>query len=307
MEENIKIEIIGRYGATLSLIEVGLGSLLHGLQFPFTGIIMSLNQGYILCRAALAGRELPKSEWTTYSISNIAAVLKSLSPAGKKLGPMVSLSMQGLFFNIGTIALGTNPLGLCFAMALSSLWTFIQPLITYYLFFGEKFFSSAEFLYDKTLPYHGLKPESLIWIFALLVVTKMFVSCALALIAWQRKDKSLYVNNYEEKFVKLALEKMNNSPAKNQTDHPALLAIKDLLRPFFLFSLGMTGTFLYFSESDHSNLGWYLMRPIAIGFIFFYFSRTMTLDRWLIKMESGKFRSFSLSCQTALAKIRTIV
>lgn len=281
--------------------------MLHAFHVPMSGALLSLNQGYLLCRAAIKGRELPKSTWTTYSVSNIAAVLKSLSPAGKKLGPMLSLSMQGLLFNLGTVVLGTNPIGLCFGMALLSIWTFAQPLITYYFFFGEKLFSAAEYLYQKTLPYHNLKPENLIWIFAVLLVTKMFVACALAIIAWRRKDKSLYVKNYEEEFHRLAKEKMNKAEPNAPMANPVFLAIKDLFRPLFLVSLGMTALFLYFSNYDNSQIGWYLLRPIAIGFIFFYVSRTLTLDRWLIRMENGKLRSFSLGCQTALAKIRTFV
>ncbi len=307
MEENKNVEIIGQYGATLSIIEVGLGSMLHAFHVPMSGALLSLNQGYLLCRAAILGKELPNSSWTTYSVSNIAAVLKSLSPAGKKLGPMLSLSMQGLLFNFGTFILGTNPIGLCFGMALLSLWTFIQPLITYYFFFGEKLFSAAEYLYQKTLPYHHLKPENLIWIFALLVVTKMFVACALAIIAWRRKDKSLYVKNYEEEIHRFAKEKMSESKRTSPTQSPVLLAVKDLFRPLFLISLAMTALFLYFSNYENAQIGWYLLRPIAIGFIFFYVSRTLTLDKWLAKMEHGKFRSFSLGCQTALAKIRNFV
>lgn len=308
MEENKKIEIIGQYGATLSIIEVGLGSLLHVFHIPFSGIFLSLNQGYLLCRASIQSRDLPANQWTIYSISNVAAVLKSLSPAGKKLGPMLSLSMQGLLFNIGTVALGTNPVGLCFGMALLSLWAFVQPLITYYLFFGEKLFSAVEYLYQKTLPYHGLKAESLIWILAILVVTKMLAACALAIIAWRRQGKTLYVKNYEEEFIRLAKEKIIKISAENTKPvNAVLLAIKDLFRPLFLISLVMTGLFLYFSHYESSQIGWYLLRPIAIGFIFFYISRTLTLDRMLMRLEKGRFRAFSLGCQTALAKIRSFV
>lgn len=281
--------------------------MLHSFHVPMSGALLSLNQGYLLCRAAIKGRDLPKSTWITYSISNIAAVLKSLSPAGKKLGPMLSLSMQGLLFNLGTVVFGTNPVGLCFGMALLSIWTFAQPLITYYFFFGEKLFSAAEYLYQKTLPYHHLKPENLIWIFGLLVIIKMLVSCALAIVAWKRKDKSLYINNYEEEFHRYAKEKLNSPQATASIKPPAILALKDLFRPMFLVSLIMTGLFLYFSNYEKSQIGWYLLRPIAIGFIFFYFSRTLTLDKWLVKMERGKFRSFSLGCQSALAKIRTFI
>lgn len=308
MDDNNKIEIVGHYGATLSLIEVGLGSLLHAFKVPFSGVLLSLNQGYILCRAATVSREIPKNLWTTYSISNVAAVLKSLSPAGKKLGPMLSLSMQGLLFNIGLLLFGTNPIGLCVGMALLSVWTFIQPLVTYYLFFGKELISAVEYLYDKTLPYHGLKPETLLWIFIGLVVTKMLAAVILAIVAWRTQGQGIYGKKYDEGLINLAREKGVKIGHTDDTQkNHAWLAFKDLFRPLFLVSLLTTGLFLYFSQHDYAQIAWYLMRPIAIGFIFFYISRTLTLDRWLKKMESGKLRAFSLGCQTALAKIRSII
>jgi hypothetical protein len=307
MEESKKIEIVGHYGATLSLIEVGLGSLLHAFKVPFSGILLSLNQGFILCRAAILSREIPQNLWTTYSISNVAAVLKSLSPAGKKLGPMLSLSMQGLLFNIGILLFGTNPIGLCIGMALLSVWTFLQPLVTYYLFFGKELINAVEYLYEKTLPYHGLKAESLLWIFLGLVVTKMLVAMVLAIIAWRTQGETIYGKNYEEGLIKLAREKGAKISDERKKGNAAWLAFKDLFRPLFLVSLATTGVFLYFSQHDYTKIAWYLLRPIAIGFIFFYISRTLTLDRWLMKIENGKLRSFSLGCQTALAKIRSII
>lgn len=307
MKENKKIEIVGHYGATLSLIEVGLGSLLHAFKVPFSGILLSLNQGFILCRAAIFSRDIPQNLWTTYSISNVAAVLKSLSPAGKKLGPMLSLSMQGLLFNIGILVFGTNPVGLCAGMALLSIWTFIQPLVTYYLFFGNELISAVEYLYQKTLPYHGLKAESLLWIFLGLVVTKMLAAVILAIVAWRTQGDTIYGKNYEEGLIKLAREKGAKISDERKNGNAAWLAFKDLFRPLFLVSLVTTGAFLYFSQHDYAQIGWYLLRPLAIGFIFFYISRTLTLDRWLTKIENGKLRSFSLGCQTALTKIRKII
>lgn len=307
MEEQKKIEIVGHYGATLSLIEVGLGSLLHAFKVPFSGQLLSLNQGFILCRASILSKGLPKNQWTTYSISNVAAVLKSLSPAGKKLGPMLSLSMQGLLFNLGILIFGTNPVGLCIGMALLSIWTFLQPLVTYYLFFGNELISAAEYLYEKTLPYHGLKVESLLWIFVGLVVTKMLAAVILGIVAWRTQGETIYGKDYEEGLINIARKKGIKISDEKKSGNPAWLAFKDLFRPLFLISLAMTGAFLYFSQHDYAQIGWYLLRPLAIGFIFFYISRTLTLDRWLIKIQDGKLRSFSLGCQTALAKIRTII
>ncbi len=308
MEENNKVETIGEYGATLSVIEVGLGSLLHAFHVPFSGVCLSLNQGFILCRAAIFSRDLPKNTWTTYSISNVAAVLKSLSPAGKKLGPMLSLSMQGLLFNIGLMIFGTNPLGLCVAMAMLSVWAFVQPLVTYYLFFGEKLFTAAEYMFEKTVPYHGLNPEKLLWVFIGIVATKILAAGVLAILAWRIGGRSIYGAKYDNELLRMAREKgIKISSSTVAPKDAAWLALKDLFRPLFLTSLAITGAFLYFSQSDHAQIGWYLLRPVAIGFIFFYISRTLTLDRWLMRLENGRFRSFSFACQTALAKIRTII
>lgn len=307
MEEKNKVEIVGHYGATLSIIEVGLGSLLHVFQVPFSGVLLSLNQGFILCRAAIFSKGIPQNTWTTYSISNVAAVLKSLSPAGKKLGPMVSLSMQGLLFNIGVVTFGINPIGLCVGMSLLSLWTFIQPLVTYYLFFGEKLFSALDYLFEKTLPYHHIEKKSLLWIFLGFVILKIVVGVILGIIAWRTQGKTIYGKNYDAELLRLAREKGIKLNPENKSANVLWSSVKDLFRPFFLLSLFMTGLFLYFSQQSYAQIGWYLLRPIAIGLIFFYFSRTLTLDRWLIKIENGRLRSFSLGCKIALAKIRTFI
>jgi hypothetical protein len=288
-----KVEILGNYGALLSMIEVGLGSILHSMHVPFSGLFLSLNQGYLLCRVAI----LTQENWMSYSVSNIAACLKSLSPAGNKLGPMLSLSMQGLLFNLGTLIFGINPLGLIIGMILLSFWSFVQPVITYYLFFGDKLFNAAEFLYQKTLPYHGIEEKYLIWFFSGIVLLKAVAAAILAIIAWKTKGKI----GYQEEWAKLAKRK----PVTDQ--HPAILALKDLLRPIFLISLFATGMFLYFSQHKMAEIVWYLMRPVAIGFIFFYFSRTLTLDRWLLRLHGGRFESFAKGCEIALTKVRKVI
>lgn len=285
MEENQRVKILGHYGGLLSAIEVGLGSLLHSLHVPFAGIFLSLNQGYLLCRVAI----LTRNPWTGYSVSNIAAVLKSLAPAGKKLGPMLSLSMQGLLFNLGTL-FGVNPFGLSLGMILLSFWSFVQPVITYYLFFGDTIVDLAKFIYEKSLPYGG---EYLLYG---VIMAKALTAVILAMIAWKNKGHSLT----QDKFLE-------HKPLPQKQGPPLLLALKDLAHPLFLLSLLGTGIFLYFSHHSMSEIIWKLMRPLALGFIFFYFSRTLTLDKWLKKLHGGKWESFALGCEEALKNLRKIL
>jgi hypothetical protein len=287
-----KIEVLGNYAGLLSLIEVGLGSLLHSLHIPMAGLFLSLNQGYLLCRVSI----LTQDKSFPYALSNIAAVLKSLSPAGNKLGPMLSLSMQGLLFRLG-LSFGINLFGLSMGMVLLSVWSFVQPLVTYYLFFGEKLFNAAEFLYQKTLPFHGLKSENLAWIFAVVVILKALLGIFLAVVAWKTRGRE----SSQEKLVKFA------RPRAHKEGSPVILALKDLTTPLFLVSLLGTGIFLAFSQHTFSQMIWYFLRPVAIGFIFFYFSRTLTLDRYLLKLNGTRYESFGRSCEVALAKVRKVL
>lgn len=300
-----KIEIVGSYAATLSVIEVALGSFLHAFRIPFSGTVLSLNQGYLLCRATLSSRALADPKMVPYGISNVAAVLKSLAPAGKKLGPMLSLSMQGLLFSVGPWIFGARLIGLCVGMVLLSLWAFIQPLVTYYLFFGRQLFEAVAYLFEKTLPYVGIEMRQLGWIFAAVVATKSAAALGLAVLAWRSKGEA----GFQDKLVAFAKEKglrpLEGKPGARRGSN-FLLAIRDLFRPLFLVSLATTGAFLYFSQKEGANITWLLMRPIAIGFIFFYFSRTLTLDRWLERTRGGRFEGFGLACQAALEKIRRV-
>jgi hypothetical protein len=286
------VESLGNYGAVLSLIEVGFGSLLHSLHVPFAGVFLSLNQGYLLCRVSIK----TKDRWIAYNVSNIAAVLKSLAPAGSKLGPMLSLSMQGLLFNLGTL-FGINPFGLAIGMILLSIWSFVQPLVTYYIFFGDKLLGAIEYWYEKTLPYHHLESGVVLKILAGAVILKMIAAFLLSQLAWKKQGE----DRFQNKLIDLA------KPKRAQTGSPLKLALKDMTRPLFLISLILTSLFLFFSQHRWSEVIAYLLRPVAIGFLFFYFSRTLTLDRWLMRLHGGKLDSFAKGCVIALEKVRKVI
>ena len=101
-------KITGFYAGTLSLAEIGLGSLLHGLKIPLTGTFLSINQALFLTRLVKLNRNQPDARTLPFQVSNITALLKSLSPAGKKLLPMLAIASQGLLFTLGTIVFGAN-------------------------------------------------------------------------------------------------------------------------------------------------------------------------------------------------------
>ncbi len=297
----LKVEIIGKYSAMLSVIEVALGSVLHALHIPFAGNFLSLNQGYLLCRASLEAKARGVGS-VGYGVSNVAAVLKSLAPAGKKLGPMLSLSMQGFLFGLGENLFGANLLGLGLGMALLSLWTFVQPLLTFYLFFGNELWKALHYLFEKTVPYTGLGLRDLAFILAGVVLVKVGVAVGLAAYACRTKGNA----ELQNRLLALAKER-GASPLEGEAPsrrEAFRLALGDMLRPLFLVSLGITAFFLFFSQHSLAERFWILLRPVAIGFVFFYFSRTLTLDRWLQSLHGTRGEAFALATQRALAEVR---
>lgn len=299
-----QIELVGQYSAVLSVIEVALGSVLHAFYVPFAGNFLSLNQGYLLCRASVRAKERGLGR-VAYAISNVTAVLKSLAPAGKKLGPMLSLSAQGLLFTLGELLLGANLGGWMLGMALLSLWTFLQPLITYYLFFGPYLVKALRYLVEKTLPYTAHAWKTVALLFGAVVLIKMVAAVSLAWIAWRSRGES----PAQDRLLRFA-EGQGARP--DLTEEPVSrgravwLALRDLLRPLFLASLAVTAFFLYFSEHSAAAWCWVMLRPVAIGFCFFYFSRTLTLDRWLARLHGTRGENFARACQRALAGLRQI-
>ena len=71
----------------------------------------------------------------------------------------------------------------------------------------------------------------------------------------------------------------------------------------FVFSFLVTCFFLYFSEHSYAQTFWVLLRPLAIGFMFFYFSRSIYLGKLLERLQGTRWEGFAHSCQVALKEL----
>ncbi|MGZ3697464.1 MAG: hypothetical protein ACXWP5_05125, partial [Bdellovibrionota bacterium] len=67
----------GASAATLSAVEVGIGSFCHAFHVPLSGHLLSLNQGFLLSRAVIHAKEHgTRHRFLPSTISNVAATLK---------------------------------------------------------------------------------------------------------------------------------------------------------------------------------------------------------------------------------------
>jgi hypothetical protein len=274
----------GKHAALLSLVEIGLGSVLHGLRVPLSGHFLSCNQGFLLCRATRLAPPEEKNRLMGATISNVAAILKSLSPAGKRLTPMLAISSQGLLFSLGTLLLGANYFGCLLGIMLLSLWAFAQPLLIAYFMFGSLLFEGFQKLFksiEQAVP--SLSWENFIAILSGIVGIKILVSSLLCTLAFVSLDKS---EKYFFKIQQIGQKNFYNQKSQKRRNHPLVF----IFQPLFLLSLGITLFFFIYSEREKSELIWILLRPLAAGLILYYLALYFPIEKFLVK-TSGQTKS----------------
>lgn len=75
-----EMDVVTDLAVTLSIVEIGLGSVVHGFKIPFGGHVLSLNQGMFLSRAMAFALSRREGFRLANEISLIASFMKSLSP-----------------------------------------------------------------------------------------------------------------------------------------------------------------------------------------------------------------------------------
>lgn len=248
--QTISRTVISVHGSVLTVSELGLGSVLHAFHVPLAGTLLSLNQIFLLTRAMALSPEIGRT-FAPFMISASSALMKCLAPVGKRLTPMLAISMQGLLYNLGIILLGNNLFGRMVGGILASLWGFIQPLLLYSFLFGPSLFQL---------------PERFPWlegVFWGLVVGKLAASIGIVLFAPQ-----LPACRFE-----LYIKRLSQIAPNTKDSGP----LRDLCKPLFLFSIILTAVFFYFSEGISSALLWGVLRPLALGYLCFYLMRILPI------------------------------
>lgn len=238
-----------KFAAGLSAVEIGLGSLLHGLSVPFRGSVLSLNQGFVLSRASFTGAESrARGVSLTHTISLTAASLKSLSPAGKKLTPMLAISVQGLLFSLGQLLFGVTWLGHSLGMVLIALWAIAQPILLGWILNGESFLKALDWAIRSFSPEYGYP-----LVFGL-VVLELFVGIGLVYLS-----KRMTAPEWEKFQARLSAYGKRKTGAKKW-----LLPVS----PLTLLSIALTLVFLFFTESPGARTVWIWVRPLGVMLFF---------------------------------------
>lgn len=304
-ENESQVDIVGSHAAMLSITEVGLGSLLHSLHIPFTGHFLSINQVFLLSRAsAMCGGK--GSRFMPGSISFVAAALKSLSPAGKKLTPMLAISTQGFLFNVGIFLFGHTLVGRIVGAGLSSLWGFMQPLLLYYCMCGQMLVQVLQGLDEYQRSWLPFDLPSIWYFVTALVSLKVLLAVSTAYFA--PKVSNQFMAKYTSRLTQARVKKKPTTAVlagQGRIKKIAFLAAKDLCVWPFIACVTLGSISFWFAEGGLST--WVVMntlRPIAIGFLLFFAMRLLPMERVAAWLEQKQLSLMGKAFRIALLKVR---
>lgn len=280
------IDIASRYAMQLSLMEIGLGSFLHSFHIPFSGFFLSLNQCFVLNRSLLHPQSSSSpSPFLPMAISNTAAIMKTLSPFGKKFTPMLALSMQGLLFNIGALIFGKNLLGRCIGSLLLSLWPMIQPALIYGVIYGSIFVNMKDFytqMLAKVPFFNDMNLQTIvlgfIFIHMALSLGVCFLTCLLPTRIMDNYDRLLM--SYRPSHLKTLSVTTKKTFLEKSRE-----VLKDFISPIFLISLMLSGFFFYATLNSLGAFFFFFFRLIAVAFLTFFLIRNISTE-WCIRLFS---------------------
>lgn len=271
---SIDIEI--KRAAQLSVTEICIGSLGHGFKIPLTGQILSLNQLAFLLNA-INRDKLSKS--SVFEISGIAAILKSFSPAGQKLGPMLSIVMQGFLYWLSISIFGINLAGQSVGAVFLSLWAFIQPLITLFMIYGFDLVKLIGFYKNRISEDYEFLAVTLFYAVFIFMLIKISVAVVMVYLSLRGGKEILIIG--ENKLSEIVIRQIPRGKQKNAVK----AAFFDLFKPLFLLSFLLMLVFIWQIEGSFSQKIWFSLRPLATAFVLFYLLRSSWISKKMIELS----------------------
>lgn len=172
---------IGVFGALWGAIETGAGSLLHVVNVPFSGALLTA----VGLAIALAGRRFVPKRGSVLFIGIVTALLKMLSLGGIVINPMIAILAESLLAEI-VLSLVGRPGRVSFVLAgiLGTLWTLVHPFFTQCLLGGQQ----VAVIYTRTIDNGArvlhLSSTAVLLVLAALIGVHMLLGAAGGFLGW---------------------------------------------------------------------------------------------------------------------------
>lgn len=173
--------LLAVFGALWGVVEISLGSVLHAINLPMTGLALAA----VGLMIALIGRVFVPKRGSTVFIGVIATILKLFSIGAIVIGPMIGILVEALLAELVLSAFGKpSRVSLVFAGMAGVLWTLLQPFVTGLLLFGRDLLSVWIEMIDSGAQLFGLNSQAVLFVLIGLLALHLLVGGLAGWLSW---------------------------------------------------------------------------------------------------------------------------
>jgi hypothetical protein len=287
-------ERIGWFGALAGGIEVSAGSVVHGARIPFGGLGMATTQATVLTRAAGPLVDRGRVVW----VALLSAAIKSLSPAGQRLRPMVAIAMQGWLYARALKWLGWNRGAVAVGGFLMGAWAGSQGLVMQWLLVGDALAVALNALSAEVAGWFGARAPGLAVLVTCWLCAHGAVVATGTLLSWKRGPPAPSSEQLPRWFSGISM------PQRRSWAATLAQALRDLLRPAFWLPLLLIIAALAWAGQPGETLVWVALRALLIGWILFVVVQRLDLPALPERLRRLGMWGPAIAWRRALARLQ---
>jgi len=232
----LKASVVGSIWASVEII---LGSFLHNLKIPLSGMLLSFISVWLL----ISFLQVWKENGLIMRAGIICALMKSISPSALILGPMIGIFTEAILIELFIFMLGKNLIGYMFGGAFAVLATLIQKLVSLFILYGFDFIKILSDLYlfaIKQIDLEHLDPTFLI---ILIIFIYIIAGVAGAIAGYTNGLKYLKSKSFSEHQHEIVLNTKNQLSENTNSQSYSLI--------FLLINLFSIGAIMFLMNTPH--------------------------------------------------------
>lgn len=286
-------ERVGWFGALAGAIEVGAGSVVHGAKLPMGGLGMATTQAAVLTRAAGPMLDRSRVAW----VAVLASAIKSLSPAGQRLRPMLAIVMQGWLFARALRVLGWNLAGVMAGGFLMGVWAGSQGLLMQWLLFGEGLTIALTALNEEAARMLGWPTPGLMALISVWLALHGAAVAAGTAVAWYRPPTAQVSRSMPKWLLPMAV------PIRRGWGAAVLHALREMLRPAFWLPLLLILGALAWAGQSSEYLVWVILRAVLIAWAMYVLVQRLDLPALPARLRRLGMWGPAIAWRRAMAKL----
>jgi nucleoside-triphosphatase THEP1 len=232
----LKASVVGSIWASVEII---LGSFLHNLKIPLSGMILSFISVWLL----ISFLQVWKENGIILRAGIICALMKSISPSALILGPMIGIFTEAILIELFIFVFGKNLVGYLVGGAFAVLATLLHKLVSLLIHYGFDFIKILSDLYLFAVKQIDLEHLSPTFLIIFIIFIYIIIGMAGAIAGYATGLKYLKNRSFSERQHEVVLN------AKNQLSDNTINQSYSLI--FLLINLFSIGAILFLMNTPH--------------------------------------------------------